>query len=368
MADARAMHGFAALAAHALRRTASPATAALLGLWLALLATRDWLPAGVRLAGEAAGIDGPLAAAQARAGVLGAALAVLAPLVLWRAVDLQARVQGPERAGLAATPLGPAARQFALWLGVAAAAGGAALAVALAAELATGGTGGGVRPVVGRLDNPPLTLVAAGQVERFALPPLPAAARRLQAELVALPAADPTATARLSLARRDGSGAPTAAGRTLSGRRPLDVDLPRGAGALVLTLERPGEGAGLALPRGGILVLGAPAAPLAASLALAARAWLGLALAAALLPLLRRALSSPLAGALLVALWIPAWRGAAGLEHLPGGDLFAALDLVARGLSPGPPAGVTLLATALVGAAALALAGYLEHRRGGGLA
>ncbi|QDU68651.1 hypothetical protein [Engelhardtia mirabilis] len=361
----RDVRGALALASLALRRALSPWAVVATALWLTLLATRDWMPASVRLVGELDPSTPAVAAAQARSGVLGAALALVAPLVLWRVAALNARTQGPERAGFAAAPVGELPRQVGLWLGACAGAALHLLACAAAAELAAGAGSEPVRPVVGRLDNPALNLLVEGEVERFELPPLPARAERIQVELVVLPAADPSATVELRVRRLDGDGPGTSASSTFAGRRALSVDLPPGSGTLLVELARPAVGAGVGVPANSLLVLGSPRPGLLASLALAARTWLGLALAAALLPLLTRGLSAGLAGTLLASLWIAAWRGAPLVEHLPAATLFDDLSALSLGLSPGAPPLISAGLALGLSLACLSATALLERRRGG---
>ena len=361
----RTVRGVAALGSLALRRAVSPWTLAATAAWLLLLATRDWVPEGVRLAGEFDASGSAVAAAQARTGVLGAALAFVAPLLLWRVVGIHARTQGPERSGLAAAPVGELARQVGLWTGASVGAALLCLACALAAELATPNAETSPRPVVGRLDNPALTLLARGDVERFELPSLPRGSERIQVELVVLPAAETTSTVELRVMRLSEPAARASARASVAGRRALAVDLPEGTGPMVLELERQGPGAGVGLPRHSLLVLGPARSPYLASGALVGRAWLGLVLAAALVPLLGRALSPGLGGLLLASVWIAAWRGAPLLGGLPGSSFFDDLAATSLGLSAAVPSLSNVALTSALALGALVATATIERRSGG---
>lgn len=351
----------------ALRRTLTPGALALWAAWTALFATREWHSGAIALAGVT-GPNSAVADAQARSGVLGAVLLLLTPLLLIQAVRLHGRVAGTERVGFASLPVHAVARQLGLWAGSALAAAGLCVATALAAESAGGWRSDDVRGIVGTLNNPALTLVGDGQRERFELPPLPPTAETLHVRLVVLPAEDPSARIAIGLERADDPSARSVLAAAVTGRQSLEIDLPTGIGPLILSLERTGPGPGVAIPTSGLDVLGAPRAPLWAALELTFHAWLGLALATALVPLLRQFVSAPLAGGLLASLWAAAWLEAPMAGALPAASLLTDLEVIARGLSPGPPSTATLGLTAAACLVSLALAGLREQRDGRPLA
>ena len=356
-----------ALVQLALRRTLTPGALALWAAWTALLATRDWHTEAIALAGDG-GSNAAVADAQARAGVLGAALILLTPLLLLQAVRLHGRVAGAERAGVASLPIGTSQRQVGLWLGSITAAVALCAATAIAAELAGGWGGPPVRGILGTLNNGALTLVGDGQLERFELPPLPLEAEVLHARTVVLPAEATVAEVAIELVRFEDTTQVSSRQAAIAGRRALELDLPPGEGPLVLTLARVDAGPGVAIPARGIDVLGRQRAPLLAGLELTLHAWLGLVLASSLVPLLRQFVSAPLAGGLLASLWIAAWLEAPLVAHLPAATLLTDMDVLARGLSPGPPSATTFAGTAVACLASLAVAGLREARDGRPLA
>lgn len=232
------------------------------------------------------------------------------------------------------------------------------LPIALAAEAAADRAP--TRPVLAEIEHPGLALLGVDRARSIELPALDHG--RLRVELVTLAGTGPNASVTLELGRIDG-GAPSVTSVELSGRRELDLELPEGRGPLSLSISRSVEGAALWMPSGSMLWIGAPLSGVRASAALALRLLSALTLAAALWPLLARALDPGLTAATLATGWIWAWLGGPHTAWWPGGALPAALERMGAGLTA-PLDGVRAAALVALVAAALVVEARIARNRG----
>ncbi len=331
----------ARLAALALRRTAGPVVIAalLLAAWSA------WsTPAA-----------GALHDAEALRGLwIGSAWSTLVVLVAPLLV-LHAALARPAReaAWVESARIGPAG-----------AARSAVAGAVLAALLVAGAWSAAFLPRMARTGDPPVPALvgrAPGPAEVLvdARAPLSWSSDRIPGEAA-------SARLELSLELSPGGGSDVLLCATrgaerrearahLAPRGGVEVALPPGSGAVAFELSLPETGArGFVL--GPELTLWRPAPAASAARGLAARAALALAAWAALAVLLASWLRPVTTVFLLLALWVPAWSGAALLAWLPGADLFAAIALAEAGRAPAPVGLRGIAAASACVAAALVLA------------
>lgn len=301
---------------------------------------------------RAATLPEPGALASLRSACWTLALVLGAPFLVARAARTFARWRTGELDFLVPRASAPAFIAFASWCGSVAAfvlLGGAA---ALASEA-------GVR------DAPAFR--ATGEIAihedawitgarpwsaRVALAEQPAGAR-LAVELVLGSGGGPAAEVVLDATRADSRASCTAAARVGS-RGALEVEIPRGAGELVLALHVTDPATRVYFAPQRARLWSPVAGTRGASLALFARFVLAGAAASALALGLGAFMAPYLASSLVLALWLlpdvlgvdPAW--------IPARDLFDALDVAARGRVPALPPLVAVCGALAIAAVALA--------------
>jgi len=153
--------------------------------------------------------------------------------------------------------------------------------------------------------------------------------------------------------------------RRIGGRTSCEIELPPGAGPVVLRLERLGPGAGVALV-GDVAATASAASERLASVAVALRCWLALCAWSALALGLGAWFSAPTAAAGTLAIAVATWMAESAPAWLPGRDLGAALVAVGEGLVPAWPTLPALGAAAacVVLGLGLGAAGLRRWRRG----
>lgn len=291
-------------------------------------------------------------------------LAAALGLATWRAASLAATWRRGEGDWLGARAPGRLAALMAASAGLVLAAWLGALAVAGAAELAAGGGGPALR-FERAMPGPALVLLPGDAPEAWLVEDprgrlVDGSVVRL--DLVVLPGAGPTASATLSLARN--GAAPRAVDATVAGRGALRAPVPPGDGDLRLELTRSEDGAGLAVPEGGLSLLVPARGEREAGGALLLRA----------LPLLAAAVVLALGAGCWTSTWtatLATWVSllplflAEAAPPLPGRDLPRELALVGDGVVPAAPPAAGLLGAALVVALgwALGAAGLRDWRR-----
>jgi hypothetical protein len=348
----RLWHG--ALCSLALRRSIAGA-----GLWLALpfgiaLALREWTPPAAML--------GPLsqreiASALARQGVWASLLLFFAPLLLHRTAATIPRWRRGERDWLASSGAPRSALIGSAWSGAALAAAGLVAIAGVCAEAAAGASAPGLA-YVGSLHAPAIVLLEAGEPVRWRAEAGPFARDRVyvaRASFALVGGGDggPSAEIRISATRE---GATASAQRVLSGRAAIELELPRGRGAVELAFERVGPGAVAVLVDPGVELFAPVSSVRRASLALAAIAGLTLVSTLALALGLGAWTSPWTATALTLCLCLPAWLAERGSFPWPWRALTDALEQVGEGFAPAWPRFATIAATIATAAIGFALA------------
>ncbi|MAF67548.1 MAG: hypothetical protein CMJ84_18070 [Planctomycetes bacterium] len=312
---------------------------------------------------EVGGEDGArIERGLARQAMWTALCLLVAPAIAIAAAREVGRWRAGEAAWLAARAAPPRVIVGSTWLGLTAGAGLAALALILSAEAAAGGAAAGV----------PLRAAGVLRTEMLEAPVTPgtlswscpapaqlAPASRARLALAVWARGGPAAQIALAVERAGGGGRTTLE-RRLARAAIVDIELPRGAGDFLFTLEHRGEGAAVVLEQGALTLLVPVASERLASVELALRLLLALASWTAVGLGFGAWMSAPGAALVLAGAQALVWlaAGPAG-PWFPASDLGAALAWTGAGIVP-----PTLTPAAWLGTAGWVAAGLVIARLG----
>ena len=350
----RVIRGLASLAA---RRALAPGVVVLAAAVLALALRADWGAGSAGLAAEAGEYRAALARASAREGVWSIAVLAILPLLVVRAARVVSGWRAGEGDWLGSRAAGRGSILLSTWLGTWI--GGAILlaAVYFAVEASAGSLVSRERTWrrAGEIALPKAAWITAGSPASWtagarenAWP----AGSRARIELGF--AAGTNAAAGIVLRARRASVERVARER-LSGRGSLEVEIPPGDGPLAFDVacEREGSRAFVVSDAMEVWEPGARESSagleILARLALALGAWTALAIG------LGAWLSAPTAALSIAAAWIPAWLADRSPDWLPAADLWSALATAGSARVPRTIEPITLVSSAVLAAAGLAL-------------
>lgn len=320
------------LARLAFRRALAPGVVAVWILLAALLLTRDWAGANALL--EVSG-EGAFSRGLLREGAWTFLAIGMLPLLVLRAARTLSAGRAAELEWLASRGSSRGTILVSTWIGTWA--GGAALLVlsGVSVELRGGSADASLR--------------RAGDLTLATAPP----GSRARVEIGLVSSAG--SAAEVVLRARRGQEERTNRVRVSSGGA-IEVEIPPGAGPVELDLSCPDRTASAVVASGPAEVWIPCTSDRAAGAEILLRMLVALAAWSALALGLGAWMSPPIAGAAILAAWIPAWLGGSRPAWLPGADLWDAIRVAGMGRVPEPVDPRAFAAGALLAAVGLAFA------------